>query len=64
MLYAEGFFVLVERGPLEGEKGETAFPITLSGLRSANGSCPCNLSGQGVLWGSYFTIAILANNSH
>ena len=51
-------------GPPKGE--EAALPTTLSGLGSADGSCPrslLDLRGWGVLWGRGFEEAILVQTT-
>ena len=60
----EGFSPLGVTGPPKGE--ETALPTTLSGLGSADGSCPrslLDLRGWGVLWGRGFMEAILVQTT-
>ena len=60
----EGFSPLGETGPPKGE--EAALPTTLSGLGSADGSCPrslLDLRGWGVLWGRGFEEAILVQTT-
>ena len=60
----EGFSPLGETGPPKGE--EALLPTTLSGLGSADGSCPrslLDLCGWGVLWGRGFEEAILVQTT-
>ena len=63
-IFGEGFSPLGGMGPPKGE--ETALPTTLSGLGSANSSCPLsllNLHEWGVLCGRGFEEAILVQTT-